>query len=73
LGAVKKAGSKLKYRVDYILRNVHNLFSLQNIFCIYKEFLQSLKGSLMTSQLYDQWIAVPENVNDMQKLAAVQR
>ncbi|XP_063138954.1 rho GTPase-activating protein 20-like isoform X4 [Rattus norvegicus] len=38
---------------------------------ILKEFLQSIKGSLLTSKLYDQWLAVPEKVNDKEKLAAV--
>lgn len=40
---------------------------------ILKEFLQSIKGSLMTSKLYDQWLAVPDKVNDREKLAAVKR
>ncbi|XP_063138958.1 rho GTPase-activating protein 20-like isoform X3 [Rattus norvegicus] len=38
---------------------------------ILKEFLQSIKGSLLTSKLYDQWLIVPEKVNDKEKLAAV--
>ena len=47
--------------------------SCQLFFFLYKEFLRTINVSLLTSQLYDQWIAVPENVSDMQKLAAVQR
>ncbi|XP_063138937.1 uncharacterized protein Tgap1l1 isoform X5 [Rattus norvegicus] len=39
---------------------------------IFKDFLQNIEGSLMTSKLYDEWIAVTENVNDEEKLAAVQ-
>nr|AAU43630.1 GTPase activating protein testicular GAP1 [Rattus norvegicus] len=39
---------------------------------IFKDFLQNIEGSLMTSKLYDEWIAVTEKVNDEEKLVAVQ-
>ncbi|GAB1287486.1 Predicted gene 1527 [Apodemus speciosus] len=38
---------------------------------ILKEFLQTIKGSLLTSQLYEHWLAVPLMVHDEGKLAAV--
>lgn len=38
-----------------------------------EDFLQNIQGSLMTSKLYDEWIGVPDKVNDEEKLAAVQR
>lgn len=36
-----------------------------------EDFLQNIQGSLMTSKLYDEWIGVPDKVNDEEKLAAV--
>ncbi|XP_034355321.1 rho GTPase-activating protein 20-like [Arvicanthis niloticus] len=39
---------------------------------ILKEFLRSIKGSLLTSQLYDQWLCVLQRVNEKEKIAAVQ-
>ncbi|XP_031232583.1 rho GTPase-activating protein 20-like isoform X3 [Mastomys coucha] len=52
--------------VDIKKHSVHEVAS------ILKEFLQMIKGSLLTSKLYDQWLAVPELFNDKEKLTAVQ-
>jgi len=46
----------------------HKIFLL-----FFKDFLQNIEGSLMTSKLYDEWIAVTKKVDDEEKLAAVQR
>lgn len=40
-----------------------NKQSVNVVAWIFKDFLQNLKGSLMTSKQYDEWIAVPETVN----------
>lgn len=50
-----------------------NFFPQKYFSSLYKDFLQNIEGSLMTSKLYDEWIRVPEKVNDEEKLAAVQR
>uniref|UniRef100_A0ABK0LB85 RalA binding protein 1 like 1 n=1 Tax=Rattus norvegicus TaxID=10116 RepID=A0ABK0LB85_RAT len=49
-----------------------NKQSVNVVAWIFKDFLQNIEGSLMTSKLYDEWIRVPEKVNDEEKLAAVQ-
>jgi len=40
---------------------------------LFKDFLKNIEGSLMTSELYDEWIAVTKKVDEEEKFAAVQR
>ncbi|GAB1287383.1 Predicted gene 1527 [Apodemus speciosus] len=47
-------------------------YSMHDVAWILKEFLRNIKGSLMTSQLYDEWLAVPQKINHKEKLKAVQ-
>ncbi|XP_063138947.1 uncharacterized protein Tgap1l6 isoform X1 [Rattus norvegicus] len=49
-----------------------NKLSVHVVSWIFKDFLQNIEGSLMTSKLYDEWIAVTKKVDDEEKLAAVQ-
>eukprot|EP00073_Rattus_norvegicus_P044721 XP_017446869.1 PREDICTED: uncharacterized protein LOC678817 isoform X1 [Rattus norvegicus] len=49
-----------------------NKQSVHVVAWIFKDFLQNIEGSLMTSKLYDEWIAVTEKINEEEKLAAVQ-
>ncbi|XP_052036944.1 rho GTPase-activating protein 20-like [Apodemus sylvaticus] len=46
-------------------------YSLHDVAWILKEFLRRIKGSLMTAQLYDKWLAVPQKANHKEKLTAV--
>ncbi|XP_052025515.1 rho GTPase-activating protein 20-like, partial [Apodemus sylvaticus] len=46
-------------------------YSLHDVAWILKEFLRLIKGSLMTAQLYDKWLAVPQKANHKEKLTAV--
>ncbi|XP_076788193.1 rho GTPase-activating protein 20-like [Arvicanthis niloticus] len=39
---------------------------------ILKEFLRSIKGTLLTPQFYDQWLAVTQMVTDEEKVTALQ-
>ena len=72
-GAVKKFGTKVKFRVDYVwVISIIYLF-WKIFFSLYKEFLWTIKGSLLTFLLYNQWLAVNQKINDKEKLAAVQR
>uniref|UniRef100_D3ZH11 Rho-GAP domain-containing protein n=1 Tax=Rattus norvegicus TaxID=10116 RepID=D3ZH11_RAT len=49
-----------------------NKQSVHVVAWIFKDFLQNIEGSLMTSKLYDEWISVTEKINEEEKLAAVQ-
>ncbi|XP_052036736.1 rho GTPase-activating protein 20-like isoform X5 [Apodemus sylvaticus] len=40
---------------------------------ILKEFLQMIKGSLLTSQLYEHWLSIPEMVSNEEKLSTAKR
>nr|XP_038959631.1 rho GTPase-activating protein 20-like isoform X3 [Rattus norvegicus] len=49
-----------------------NKQSVHVVSWIFKDFLKKIEGSLMTSKLYDEWIAVTKKVDEEEKLAAVQ-
>nr|XP_034357408.1 rho GTPase-activating protein 20-like isoform X1 [Arvicanthis niloticus] len=46
--------------------------SVHEVAWMLKEFIQNVKGSLMTSTLYNEWLAVLEKVNEKEKLLSVQ-
>jgi hypothetical protein len=69
---MKKVGTKQNFRLKFVLRNFH-FFHKIYFFSIYKEFLQNIKESLLTSRIYEEWLGVLDQVIEEEKVTTVQR
>ncbi|XP_027250818.1 rho GTPase-activating protein 20 [Cricetulus griseus] len=68
-----RAFRALKERLDSGIEVNLNNESVPVVASILKEFLQNIEGSVLTSRLYDEWLAVLDQVCEEEKAAAVQR